>query len=79
LKSLSVKNNKSEALLHLVMENGKKTQETRSLKEIVAYSRDRLEGLPMEYKRFDNPHIYKVGISKALKKERETLLKKYKK
>ncbi len=79
LKSLSVKNNKSEALLHLVMKNGKKTQETRSLKEIAAYSKDRLESLPMEYKRFDNPHIYKVGISKTLKKERETLLKKYKK
>jgi len=79
LKSLPVKNCKSEALLHLVMENGKRTQETRSLKEIAAYSLDRLADLPMEYKRFDNPHKYKVGISKMLKKEREKLLKKYKK
>lgn len=79
LKSLPVKHCKSEALLHLVMKNGKKTQDSRSLKEIAAYSRERLDGLPMEYKRFDNPHIYKVGISKMLKKERENLLKKYKK
>ncbi len=79
LKSLPVKNCKSEALLHLVMENGKRTQEKRSLKEIAAYSLDRLADLPMEFKRFDNPHKYKVGISKSLKKEREKLLKKYKK
>ncbi len=79
LKSLPVKNCKTEALLHLVMKNGKKTEASRRLKEIAAYSRERLESLPMEYKRFDNPHKYKVGISKKLKKERETLLKKYKK
>jgi len=79
LKSLPVKNCKIEALLHLVMKNGKKTMESRSLKEIATYSRTRLESLPMEYKRFDNPHKYKVGISKKLKKERESLLKKYKK
>ncbi|TVZ26159.1 nicotinate phosphoribosyltransferase [Gillisia sp. Hel_I_86] len=78
LKSLPVKNCRIEALLHLVMKNGKKTQEPRSLKEIAEYSRERLEGLPTEYKRFDNPHKYKVGISKMLKKEREALLKKYK-
>ncbi len=79
LKSLPVKNCKTEALLHLVMKNGKKTAASRSLKEIAAYSQERLENLPMEYKRFDNPHKYKVGISKKLKKEREALLKKYKK
>lgn len=78
LKSLPLKNCKSEALLILVMKNGKRTMEPRSLTEIAAYSRKRLEDLPMEYKRFDNPHIYKVGISKMLKTERETLLKKYK-
>lgn len=79
LKSLPVKNCKTEALLHLVMKNGKKTSKSRSLLEIAEYSKKRLESLPTEYKRFDNPHIYKVGISKILKKEREQLLKKYKK
>ena len=79
LKSLAVKNFKTEALLHPVMVNGKKTTKSRSLSEIAEYSRKRLESLPLEYKRFDNPHKYKVGISKMLKKEREDLLKKYKK
>tara|TARA_R100001369_G_scaffold28219_4_gene50758 strand:- start:41796 stop:43199 length:1404 start_codon:yes stop_codon:yes gene_type:complete len=79
LKSLPVKNCSTEALLHLVMENGKRTASSRTLMEIAAYSKMRLASLPMEYKRFDNPHIYKVGISKTLKKERENLLKKYKK
>ncbi len=79
LKSLPVKNYNTEALLHLVMENGKRTEESRSLLEIAEYSKQRLASLPMEFKRFDNPHIYKVGISKSLKKERENLLKKYKK
>lgn len=79
LKSLSVKNFKSEALLHPVMIDGKKTTKSRSLLEIAEYSRKRLESLPLEYKRFDNPHKYKVGISEMLKKEREDLLKKYKK
>lgn len=78
LKSLPLKNCKSEALLQLVMKNGKRTMKSRGLKEIAEYSRKRLEALPMEYKRFDNPHIYKVGISKMLKTERESLLKKYK-
>ena len=79
LKSLSVKKYKSEALLLPVMIDGKKTHKSRSLSEIAAYSKKRLESLPLEYKRFDNPHKYKVGISKMLKKEREDLLKKYKK
>ena len=79
LKSLAVKNFKTEALLHPVMVNGKKTTKSRSLSEIAEYSRKRLESLPLEYKRFDNPHKYKVGISKMLKKERQDLLKKYKK
>lgn len=79
LKSLSVKKCKNEAFLHIVMKNGKKTSKFRSLKEIAAYSKEKLEALPMEYKRFDNPHQYKVGISKKLKDERDALIKKYKK
>ncbi|MCF4100770.1 nicotinate phosphoribosyltransferase [Gillisia sp. M10.2A] len=78
LKSLPVETCETEALLHLVMEKGKRTSQERSLTEIAEYSAKRLNSIPEEYKRFDNPHIYKVGISKKLKKEREMLLKKYK-
>lgn len=78
LKSLAVGNFFMEALLYPVMENGKRIGEKRSLEEIAGYSVKCLESLPVEYKRFQNPHIYKVGISSKLKAEREKLLQKYK-
>ncbi len=77
-KSLTVEGSKMEALLHPVMIDGKRTEEPRSLKEISQYAKERLENLPGEYKRFFNPHIYKVGISSKLKEERQNLLDKYK-
>jgi nicotinate phosphoribosyltransferase len=49
-----------------------------NLKDIAAYSKLRLSMLPAEYKRFENPHIYKVGISTELRELRDTLRKKYK-
>lgn len=79
LKSLEVGNFKKEALLHKFMVNGKRTEPMQSLTEIAEYSRERLASLPAEYKRFFNPHIYKVGISSKLKQERENLLFKYRK
>jgi nicotinate phosphoribosyltransferase len=51
----------------------------RVLTEIADYSRERMEKLPEEYKRFDNPHIYKVGISNKLRSERDRLIGEYKK
>ena len=78
LKSLVVKNFSLEPLLHPVMEKGKRTGEKRSLEEIAKYSAECLEKLPVEFRRFHNPHIYKVGISAKLKAEREKLLQKYK-
>lgn len=78
LKSLKVDGLAMEPLLHYVMINGEKQGKTRSLEEISEYSKERLKSLPFEYKRFYNPHIYKVGISSKLKKEREELMMKYK-
>ena len=78
LKSLLIESFTMEPLLHPVMENGKRIGEKRSLKEIAQYSVKCLESLPLEYKRFRNPHIYKVGISSKLNAEREKLLQKYK-
>jgi nicotinate phosphoribosyltransferase len=79
LKSLSVKNSQKEPLLLKVMENGKRLEQPRSLKDIADYSNKRLKQLSPEYKRFNNPHIYKVGISDALMKERDTLIETLKK
>jgi nicotinate phosphoribosyltransferase len=78
LKSLSLKNYIKEPLLHKVMSNGSRVNDPLSLSEIARYSRKRLEKLPEEYKRFDNPHIYKVGISMRLKQERDRLIDEYK-
>lgn len=79
LKSLPVKDFFMEPLLHKVMENGEILIESKSVWDIAEYAAERLESLPPEYKRFDNPHIYKIGISRRLKEERENLIKKYKK
>ena len=71
LKSLSVKKYNKEPLLQKVMENGVRLSKPRSLSEIAQYSRERLKNLPEEYKRFNYPHIYKVGLSDRLKNERD--------
>lgn len=77
-KSLSVKGMKREPLLHSVMEDGRITQEHRSLNEIASFSLDRLARLPQEHKRFQNPHIYKVGISGELRDLRNELKNQHK-
>lgn len=79
LKSLSLNKYLKEPLLQKVMENGIRVRNPKTLTEIAQYSHNRLEKLPEEYKRFDNPHIYKVGISKNLQSERDRLIKKFKK
>jgi nicotinate phosphoribosyltransferase len=79
LKSLSLTKYSKEPLLHKVMENGEKVNGAQTLTEIADYSISRLEKLPEEYKRFDNPHIYKIGISKNLEVERNRLVDEFKK
>ncbi|MGA2407929.1 MAG: nicotinate phosphoribosyltransferase [Bacteroidales bacterium] len=78
-KSLFIEKNIKEPLMHKVMENGVRLLKPKRLKEIAQYSKERLNLLPEEYKRFDNPHIYKVGISNRLKEEQDKLIEEYKK
>ena len=78
-KSLALHNHIKEPLLHKVMENGLRLNSQKPLNEIAEYSRQRLEKLPEEYKRFDNPHIYKIGISARLQEERDRLVNEFKK
>lgn len=77
-KSLNVKTKDKEQLLHPVMENGVRLSEKPLLTEIVRYRGDRLKSLPEEYKRFDYPHVYKVGLSTRLMNERDRLIKECK-
>lgn len=77
-KSLSLKNFEQEPLLNKVMEGGKTLIAEKSLPQIAAYAKERLSKLPDEYKRFQFPHIYKVGISSKLQQLRDELRAKYK-
>ena len=78
-KFLDLSRLQREPLLHKVMENGKVTGNQPSLTKIAAYTQTRLSLLPEEHKRFEYPHIYKVGISKSLQDERNQLKSQYKK
>jgi nicotinate phosphoribosyltransferase len=77
-KSLSFSNCSAEPLLSKVMENGRRLLPAKSLSEIKAYSRKRLSEFTEEFQRFENPHIYKIGISDRLLKERDELRNHYK-
>ncbi|MCC5792181.1 MAG: nicotinate phosphoribosyltransferase [Legionellaceae bacterium] len=77
-KSLSIKNQRKEALLTPHLKDGKRVSQPQSLRAIAQYSQERLAMLPEEYKRLHNPHLYKVGLSEALKQERDHLIQFYK-
>lgn len=77
-KSMNLEKFQQEPILQKVMENGEILIDKRSLREIAEYSLTRLSELSIEYKRFNNPHIYKIGISELLREEREKLIKSYK-
>lgn len=78
-KSMSLEKCRKEPLLDLVMENGRRTHPPLQPADIAAFARDRLAQLPSEYRRFENPHIYKVGISDHLKRERDHLIELHRK
>ena len=78
LKFRNIADVSKEKLLQPVFENGKRLGEKRSIQEISSYSKSRLEKLPLEYKRFFNPHLYKVGISRELRDERDRLIEEHK-
>lgn len=78
-KSMSVEKYRKEPLLETVMEGGERSSAPRPLADIAEYARERLSLLPPEFKRFENPHIYKVGLSDGLKKERDELIEAHRK
>jgi len=78
LKSFSLEGLRLEPLLHRVMQDGKIVYDPPSLSQTARYCRERLALLPMEYQRFENPHIYKVGIGTRLKTLRDGLVEQFK-
>ncbi len=76
-KNLALKGRKHEALFHCHMKNGKITGELSGPFELKEMVKNRLDHLPDEHKRFDFPHIYKVGISDNLLKLRDDIVERY--
>jgi len=72
-KSLPIGELRQEPLLRMVMKDGKRLGPAPAVAEIAAYASSRLGLLPAEYRRFENPHLYKVGLSKALLRMRDTV------
>lgn len=73
-KKSIIKGLKEENFVSKVFENGKVLAEKRSIPEISEYRSLRVSQLGDEYKRFEYPHIYKVGLSNSLIQLRADLL-----
>jgi nicotinate phosphoribosyltransferase len=63
-----------EPLLRDVMRDGQRLFKPLPIREIASYANRRLALLPPEFQRFENPHIYHVGISEKLAALRQDLL-----
>lgn len=72
-KQRKVDGEKAEPLLKPVMRKGKLLAELPSIGQIADQSTARLTKLADEYKRFEHPHLYKVGISESLAVLRDSL------
>ncbi len=73
-KATGFNENEYELLTQPVMQNGKILNKKIEIKEINEYLTQRLSLLPEEHKRFDFPHIYKVGISQDLMQQRDDII-----
>ena len=76
-KHLDLSGLRKEQLLNKVMDKGDITIEQKTPYEIAVYARKRLNSLPEEHKRFENPNVYKVEISKTLRELRDSLVKQH--
>lgn len=76
-KSMKIESLEKKPVLGDVMIGGKKVQPNPTISEINAFSQKQLRKLPDEFKRFENPHIYKVGISHGLQTLRNHLIQKH--
>ncbi len=76
-KSKSCEGLRATSLLQPVMTAGKIIELETNINKIKTYAQQRLALLPDAYKRFENPHIYKVGISDKTREIRAQLRKKH--
>ena len=78
-RNTSVEGMKSETIVKKVIEGGKVITTEKSVSEISDYRKLRISQLPDEHKRFENPHLYKVGLSKSLMNLRNDIISGIKK
>ncbi|BBB33596.1 NAPRT1 nicotinate phosphoribosyltransferase [Thermotomaculum hydrothermale] len=67
---------KFEKVFYKIVENGKLVYKFPTLKDVRDFSLKRFEQLPSEFKRFVNPHIYRVGLSDKLYNLRHSLIER---
>lgn len=66
----------AKKLLNPIVSKGERVGPPTPLPDIQKTAADELESLDATYKRLINPHIYKVSVSRRLKKEKKALIKK---
>lgn len=66
-----------EDLLHPVMQDGEVLTERPTLNAIKNHAKEMLENLPSKYKRFINPHTYKVSLSEELMREKIQIIENF--
>lgn len=67
---------KPERIIHPVVLKGEIIADIPTVTESAEYAKQRLSQLNAEHKRFDNPHVFKVGISSKLRRLRDKLMLK---
>ncbi len=75
-QSLTLGQFAGEELLLQVMADGKRLRPAEPVETIARFARERLARLPAEHRRFENPHVYKVGLSRALRDLRDGLARR---
>ncbi len=78
VKNMDISGFKKENLYHRMMEKGKITIDKKSVKEIAEFAAHRMGKISNEYKRFANPHVYKIGISPELMNLRDKMRQTFK-
>ena len=74
-KTMTITNYYVKELLQPIFVNGEQVYTSPSLMEIREYAKAQMDTLWDEYKRFTNPHIYKVDLSQKLYDLKHTLIR----
>ncbi|MDD4679662.1 MAG: nicotinate phosphoribosyltransferase [Clostridia bacterium] len=76
-KRMTINNFSIKELLVPIYKSGELIYNTPPLMDIQAYARQELDTFWDEYKRLNNPHVYKVDLSQELYDMKQQLLKEY--